>query len=80
MANTAEAPLLSHQEDELEDDQGSEVANAEDTGTEWPAGRPGLFIWLLTLSAGISGLLFGCECGTLRRLVWLLTFWKMTQG
>ncbi len=22
---------------------------------------PGLFIWLLTFSAGISGLLFGCE-------------------
>jgi hypothetical protein len=27
------------------------------TGAE----APGLFIWLLTLSAGISGLLFGCE-------------------
>ncbi|KAI2634389.1 general substrate transporter [Hypomontagnella submonticulosa] len=65
MANTAEAPLLSHQEDELEDDQGSEVANAEDTGTEWPAGRPGLFIWLLTLSAGISGLLFGYDTGVI---------------
>lgn len=23
---------------------------------------PGLFIWLLACSAGISGLLFGCEC------------------
>jgi hypothetical protein len=23
--------------------------------------RPGLFVWLLTFSAGISGLLFGCE-------------------
>jgi SP family myo-inositol transporter-like MFS transporter 13 len=22
--------------------------------------HPGLFVWLLTLSAGISGLLFGC--------------------
>lgn len=29
---------------------------------------PGLFIWLLTFSAGISGLLFGCE--------FLVGFWR----
>lgn len=23
--------------------------------------NPGVFVWLLTLSAGLSGLLFGCE-------------------
>lgn len=23
--------------------------------------HPGIFVWLLTFSAGISGLLFGCE-------------------
>lgn len=35
--------------------------------TKVPAGQeagvssaPGLFVWLLTLSAGLSGLLFGC--------------------
>lgn len=25
--------------------------------------HPGLFVWLLTVSAGISGLLFGCMYG-----------------
>jgi hypothetical protein len=27
---------------------------------------PGAFVWSLTLSAGISGLLFGCESATLK--------------
>lgn len=61
MASPAEAPLLSHQEDELEEEARSD---GEDTIPEWPAGRPGVFIWLLTLSACISGLLFGCKYST----------------
>ncbi|KAI8964766.1 general substrate transporter [Daldinia sp. FL1419] len=67
MASPAEAPLLSRREDELEeevrsDDEGSDD---EDAITEWPAGRPGIFIWLLTLSACISGLLFGYDTGVI---------------
>jgi SP family myo-inositol transporter-like MFS transporter 13 len=30
--------------------------------------QPGLFVWLLTFSAGISGLLFGCRLDS--RAVW----------
>lgn len=61
MTDEADAPLMSHQEDDREDDIRSQSADAEGVDTEWPTGRPGLFIWLLTLSAGISGLLFGCK-------------------
>lgn len=61
MATSAEAPLISHRDDELDDDSHSELEDNEHVSAEWPVGRPGLFIWLLTLSAGISGLLFGCK-------------------
>lgn len=27
-------------------------------------GAPGLFVWMLTAAAGISGLLFGCKFGS----------------
>ena len=36
--------------------RGRSVGSARDGDDE----RPGLFVWLLTLAAGISGLLFGC--------------------
>ncbi|KAI2632088.1 general substrate transporter [Hypoxylon sp. NC1633] len=66
MASEAETPLISHQEDRSEDELHSEFRDADDdVSTEWPAGRPGLFIWLLTLSAGISGLLFGYDTGVI---------------
>ncbi|KAI2611090.1 general substrate transporter, partial [Hypoxylon fragiforme] len=65
MANAVDTPLISHQEDDTADDTQSEISDAEDTVIEWPAGRPGLFIWLLTLSAGISGLLFGYDTGVI---------------
>ncbi|KAI1376038.1 general substrate transporter [Hypoxylon crocopeplum] len=65
MASAVEDPLLSHRDDGLEDEFHSELEDDEDTSTEWPAGRPGLFIWLLTLSAGISGLLFGYDTGVI---------------
>ncbi|KAI1804527.1 general substrate transporter [Daldinia bambusicola] len=62
MASPAEAPLLSHQEDELEEELRPDDDN---TVPEWPSGRPGIFIWLLTLSACISGLLFGYDTGVI---------------
>ncbi|KAI0900992.1 general substrate transporter, partial [Annulohypoxylon nitens] len=65
MATSAEAPLISHRDDELDDDSHSEIEDNEHVSAEWPAGRPGLFIWLLTLSAGISGLLFGYDTGVI---------------
>lgn len=59
-----QAPLISNRDpDELEDD----LDDAVESGASVPAGSghadkssPGLFMWLLTISAGISGLLFGC--------------------
>ncbi|KAI1456174.1 general substrate transporter, partial [Annulohypoxylon moriforme] len=65
MASSAEAPLISHRDDELDDESPSEFGDHEDVSPEWPAGRPGLFMWLLTLSAGISGLLFGYDTGVI---------------
>ncbi|KAI1102322.1 general substrate transporter [Jackrogersella minutella] len=65
MASSAEAPLISHRDDEPDDETHSELGDSNDASTEWPAGRPGLFIWLLTLSAGISGLLFGYDTGVI---------------
>lgn len=65
MSDAAEAPLISRRGDELEDELHSDIADNDDMSTEWPAGRPGLFIWLLTLSAGISGLLFGYDTGVI---------------
>ncbi|KAI2471727.1 general substrate transporter [Annulohypoxylon bovei var. microspora] len=54
MASSAEAPLISHRDYEPDDESHSELEDAEEVSPEWPAGRPGLFIWLLTLSAGIN--------------------------
>ncbi|KAI6092882.1 general substrate transporter [Hypoxylon rubiginosum] len=65
MASSVEEPLISRREDGLEDELRSELSDANDTSIEWPSGRPGLFIWLLTLSAGISGLLFGYDTGVI---------------
>ncbi|KAI1769676.1 general substrate transporter [Hypoxylon sp. FL1150] len=65
MASSVEEPLISHRVDGLEDEQRSELSDADDANIEWPSGRPGLFIWLLTLSAGISGLLFGYDTGVI---------------
>lgn len=34
--------------------------DAAEDGSKSLEGGPGLFVWLLTAAAGISGLLFGC--------------------
>ncbi|KAI1205103.1 general substrate transporter [Annulohypoxylon truncatum] len=65
MRTSADAPLISHRDDEFDDESRSDLGDTEDVSTEWPAGRPGLFMWLLTLSAGISGLLFGYDTGVI---------------
>ncbi|EOO00090.1 putative myo-inositol transporter 1 protein [Phaeoacremonium minimum UCRPA7] len=60
-----EAPLISNR-DQAEDD---DDALQDDTPEPIPAGTreaaPGVFVWLLTLSAGISGLLFGYDTGVI---------------
>jgi hypothetical protein len=45
MADLAEEPLIGNEEGSYRN----------------PDESPGLFVWLLTFSAGISGLLFGCK-------------------
>lgn len=59
--DTANEPLMG-QEDAHEDADGLE-RNRDDGqgGKEDGLTSPGLYVWLLTFSAGISGLLFGCE-------------------
>jgi len=49
------------------DDEDININTIEDDDVRSAPGKlgdesPGLFIWLLTFSAGISGLLFGCKC------------------
>jgi SP family myo-inositol transporter-like MFS transporter 13 len=59
MADAANEPLMRH---ETEDDPAIDV-DLSDVSLllEKNLRHPGLFVWLLTLSAGISGLLFGCK-------------------
>lgn len=58
-ASTAEEPLLANQPEE--DTYGDEVDEDISHLLEKNLRKPGLFVWLLTFSAGISGLLFGCR-------------------
>ena len=53
MSDSADAPLIQRHDDQGASD-GAETRKLVE-------GRPGVFVWMLTLSAGISGLLFGCE-------------------
>ncbi|KAI1740475.1 putative MFS myo-inositol transporter [Xylaria scruposa] len=73
MTSQAEAPLLARRDDDdddndndfdeapLDDDPNAPIAD----GKARQAGRLGFFVWLLTLSAGISGLLFGYDTGVI---------------
>lgn len=67
--DSLQAPLISNRDpedrDDVLDDDGVESGAFPPTGSgsgASPADQssPGLFMWLLTFSAGISGLLFGC--------------------
>ncbi|KAI5925918.1 myo-inositol transporter 1 [Camillea tinctor] len=67
MANQAEAPLLSNRDDEFDETYLPNDVDAENAaaGEHQTDGRLGPFVWLLTLSACISGLLFGYDTGVI---------------
>lgn len=56
MADTANEPLMGHSADNDEDPALNDVSLLLEKNLK----NPGVFVWLLTFSAGISGLLFGC--------------------
>lgn len=74
MSSRSDAPLLSgadHRDSDHDGEAGPEVgplhadhdttADADDPlARKSSAEPPGLFVWLLVVSAGLSGLLFGC--------------------
>ncbi|KAI1494281.1 myo-inositol transporter 1 [Biscogniauxia mediterranea] len=66
MANQAEEPLLSNRDDEFDDTHSPEGVEAENSTSEHQTNDSlGSFVWLLTLSACISGLLFGYDTGVI---------------
>lgn len=73
MADTADQPLMGQRPEE--EDPHSEELDVPDVSLllEKNLGQPGLFVWLLTFSAGISGLLFGCRCSQIGEMADLET-------
>ncbi|CAI6338276.1 unnamed protein product [Periconia digitata] len=80
MADTAAEPLIAHggprngyaynNDGEVEGDQRGEFSDGEERGEgeevdERLLGTPGMFIWVLTCCAGLSGLLFGYDTGVI---------------
>ena len=61
-----QAPLISNRDPEDRDDELQDAADPPAANEAVEASSPGLFMWLLTFSAGISGLLFGCTESPLR--------------
>jgi SP family myo-inositol transporter-like MFS transporter 13 len=55
-----EAPLIAEEQRDRELQYDADDADDEPGTLDKPDAKPGLFILLLTFSAGISGLLFGC--------------------
>jgi SP family myo-inositol transporter-like MFS transporter 13 len=70
MADTAREPLMRHglggEDQESQDTELNDVSLL----FEKNLANPGIFVWLLTFSAGISGLLFGC----------MLNPWRMQRS
>jgi SP family myo-inositol transporter-like MFS transporter 13 len=61
MEDTAEEPLMRGESADADEDVAAQdPGNDVSVLLEKNLRNPGLFVWLLTLSAGISGLLFGC--------------------
>lgn len=65
MADQAEEPLISDRDEDYRnpgEDNARDFDHPMDPNQPQESLRtPGLFVWLLTFSAGISGLLFGCK-------------------
>lgn len=62
MADQAEEPLISNGEGSYHNPDFEEGQDPNDpTLFQDNLQSPGLLVWLLTFSAGISGLLFGCR-------------------
>jgi MFS transporter, SP family, solute carrier family 2 (myo-inositol transporter), member 13 len=65
MADQAEEPLIGNGEGSYRNPDGEEGQEfdtpIDPTLLQDNLQSPGLFVWLLTFSAGISGLLFGCK-------------------
>lgn len=65
MADAAQEPLMRHEPaDEHRESEDADLADVS-LMLEKNLVNPGLFVWLLTFSAGISGLLFGYDTGVI---------------
>ncbi|KAI1851659.1 hypothetical protein JX265_010742 [Neoarthrinium moseri] len=64
MENSAQEPLIRNQENQSEDGD-REASVAPVSRRHDPDEGVGIFLWLLVLSAGISGLLFGYDTGVI---------------
>jgi SP family myo-inositol transporter-like MFS transporter 13 len=60
MSNDQDAPLMAGEEPDSEVHH-DELESIDDEQSKDTVDRPSLFVWLLTVAAGISGLLFGCS-------------------
>jgi SP family myo-inositol transporter-like MFS transporter 13 len=59
-SDNPEEPLIASSRELDDDDTRNGAARPVGSGKA-PEDAPGLFVWLLTFAAGISGILFGCE-------------------
>jgi SP family myo-inositol transporter-like MFS transporter 13 len=77
MADQADEPLIARGHESHQDIGPIDRDDREDN-----LRQPGLFVWLLTFSAGISGLLFGCESDYLLSdpSSWLILSTQMTRA
>jgi hypothetical protein len=62
--DSPQAPLISdtNREDDGHDEADHGLLQEADDVVKPTAPEPGLFVLLLTVAAGLGGLLFGCEC------------------
>ena len=68
MADSAEEPLMRHEAGVVELVDDDRDINDVSQLLEKNLRSPSIFVWLLTFSAGISGLLFGCRLNS--SVVW----------